>query len=237
MNGILPIDKVSLKAEAAGYLKQLAASMLQIAGAAFGGATSSIMTGLMVLLLLYFVVRYGHSWLRAVPSLLPLEPDVTAAIFRAVHDTIIANVNGLLVVAAAQGFLLGLGFWFLGLPSPVTWGLFGALASMIPVVGIVIVWLPFVIGLALMGRYVHAGVLAAWSVLIVGTIDNVIRPLVVRGRVNQHPMLIVLAIIGGTTAFGALGLVLGPVVVSLVIALAGEIRKRLPHYVEETQTP
>lgn len=223
----LPLDQEKIREEALTHLKDAAGSMMNIAGAAFGGVTATLLTGFGVVILLYFVLLYGRYWLTEGQALLPLEKETTQSILGTVHDTIVANVNGLLAVAAAQGFLLGLGFLILGLASPVTWGLIGSLTSMIPVVGIVLVWAPFAIGLAVMGSYGKAALLLAWSVLIVGSIDNVIRPLVVRGRVNQHPMLIVLSIIGGTTAFGAMGLLIGPVVVSLVIALVTEIRRRL----------
>jgi predicted PurR-regulated permease PerM len=233
----LPVEQEKLREEAITHLKDAAGSMLNMAGAAFGGVTASLVTGFGVMILLYFVLRHGRYWLAESHSLLPLDRATTESILRTVHDTIVANVNGLLAVAAAQGFLLGLGFLILGQPSPVTWGMIGSLASMIPVVGIVLVWAPFVIGLAVMGSYGKAALLLGWSVLVVGSVDNVIRPLVVRGRVNQNPMLIVLSIIGGTAAFGAMGLLIGPVVVSLVIALVTEIRKRLAPHLEASQTP
>jgi predicted PurR-regulated permease PerM len=232
----VPIDQDQIRTEVLTHIKDAAGSMLNMAGAAFGGVTSTLVTAVGVLVLLYFVLRYGQFWLDEATSFLPLEPETTASIFRTVNDTVVANVNGLLAVAAGQGFLLGISFAFLGLSSPVLWGLIGAFASMIPVVGIVLVWLPFVIGLAATGSYGSAAMLLGWSVVVVGSADNIIRPLVVRGRVDQNPMLIVLSIIGGTAAFGAIGLILGPVVVSLVIALATELRRRLSHEVAN-QTP
>jgi predicted PurR-regulated permease PerM len=225
----LPLDQEKIKAEALNHIKDAAGSMLNVAGAAFGGVSSTLVTAVGVVVLLYFVLRYGQFWLDEAKSFVPLEPEITDSIFQTVNDTVVANVNGLLAVAAAQGFLLGIGFAFVGLSSPVLWGLIGSIASMIPVVGIVLVWLPFVIGLAVTGSYGSAAILLGWSVVVVGSADNIIRPLVVGGRVNQNPMLIVLSIIGGTAAFGAIGMILGPVVVSLVIALATELRRRLAH--------
>ena len=223
----LPLDQEKIKSEALEHIKNAAGSMLNMAGAAFGGVTSTLVTAVGVVVLLYFVLRYGQFWLDEAKSFVPLEPETTDSIFQTVNDTVVANVNGLLAVAAAQGFLLGIGFAFVGLNSPVLWGLIGSIASMVPVVGIVLVWLPFVIGLALTGSYGPAAILLGWSVVVVGAADNIIRPLVVGGRVNQNPMLIVLSIIGGTSAFGAIGLILGPVVVSLVIAVATELRRRV----------
>jgi predicted PurR-regulated permease PerM len=99
------------------------------------------------------------------------------------------------------------------------------LASIIPLVGAPLVWAPVVIAFLLMGSYWKALLLGIWGSLVVGSVDNVLRPLLVGGREKQHPMLIALAAIGGTYAFGALGILLGPLVLSLAAALLKEIQQ------------
>jgi predicted PurR-regulated permease PerM len=136
-------------------------------------------------------------------------------------------VNGVLVVAAAQGLLLGFGFWFVGVRSPVLWGTVGGLASIIPIVGSPLVWVPIVIAFFVMGSYWKALILGLWGGVIVGSIDNVLRPLVVGVSDKQHPVVIALAAIGGTFAFGALGIILGPLVISLATALLQEMQRLL----------
>jgi predicted PurR-regulated permease PerM len=137
----------------------------------------------------------------------------------------VANVNGVFAAAIGQGLFLSLGFWFVGLRSPVLWGAVGGLASIIPVVGTPLVWIPVVIAYLLMGSYWKAVVLALWGSLVVGSVDNLLRPLVVGAHEKQHPMLIALAAIGGTYAFGPMGILLGPLVVSLAAALLKEIQE------------
>lgn len=112
-------------------------------------------------------------------------------------------------VAVGQGLLLGLGFWFVGLRSPVRWGAVGGLTSIIPVVGAPLVWAPVVIAFALGGAYGKAVLLGGWGSLVVGSVDNLLRPFVVGARDKHHPMLIALAAIGGTYAFGPLVILLG----------------------------
>jgi predicted PurR-regulated permease PerM len=107
----------------------------------------------------------------------------------------------------------------------VLWGALGGLASIIPVVGAPLVWVPVAIAFLLMESYWKALFLVLWGSVVVGSVDNVLRPLVVGAREKQHPMLIALAAIGGTYAFGPLGILLGPLVVSLVAALLKEIQK------------
>jgi predicted PurR-regulated permease PerM len=138
---------------------------------------------------------------------------------------VVGNVIGVLVVAAAQGLLLSLGFWFVGLRSPLLWGAIGGAASIIPFVGSPLIWVPVVIAFVVMGSYWKALILALWGALAVGSIDNVLRPVVVGARAKQHPILVALAVVGGTYAFGVLGILLGPLVVSLIAALLEEIER------------
>ena len=193
------------------------------AGAAVGDVTSVLITGLLTTIFLYFLLRHGGDWIDRLAALTPLEPRVTSSLLRTVHDSVVANVNGVLAVVCGQGLFLGLGFWIVGVRSPVLWGAIGGLASIIPVVGSPLVWVPVVVAFAFMGAYWKALLLGLWGVLVVGSVNNVLRPFVVGARGKQHPMLIALAAIGGTYAFGVLGILLGPLVVALVAALLKEI--------------
>jgi len=104
------------------------------------------------------------------------------------------------------------------------WGTVGGLASIIPVVGAPLVWVPVAIAFLLLGSYWKALILGLWGALVVGSVDNVLRPVVVGAREKQHPILIALAAIGGTYAFGPLGILLGPLVVSLAAAVLKEMQ-------------
>jgi predicted PurR-regulated permease PerM len=221
----LPLNKDAIRTELLNRMKAATGYLLNNVGAAVGGVTSILITGLLVIIFLYFLLRHGGDWIGRLAVLIPLDPRVTASLFKTVRDSVVANVNGVLAVAAVQGLLLGLGFWFVGVRSPVLWGAFGGLASIIPVVGSPLVWVPVVIAFVFMGSYWKALLLGLWGALVVGSVDNVLRPFVVRARDKQHPMLIALAAIGGTYAFGVLGILLGPLVVSLVAALLKEIQK------------
>ena len=95
-------------------------------------------------------------------ALTPLDLRITASLFQTVHDSVVANVNGVLAVAFGQGLFLGLGFWFVGVRSPVLWGATGGLASIIPVVGSPLVWVPVVIAFIFMGSYWKALLLGIW---------------------------------------------------------------------------
>jgi predicted PurR-regulated permease PerM len=221
----LPVNRDAIRTEFIDRMKAASGYLLNNIGAAVGGATTVFITGVLVTIFLYFLLRYGEDWIGRLAILTPLDSRTTASILRTVNDAVVANVNGVFAAAVGQGLLLSLGFWFVGVRSPVLWGAVGGLASIIPVVGAPLVWVPVAIAFLLMGSYWKALLLGIWGSLVVGSVDNVLRPFVVGARDKQHPMLIALAAVGGTYAFGALGILLGPLVVSLVAALLKEIRE------------
>ena len=220
----LLVNKEAIRTELIDQMKGASGYLLNSVGAAVGGAANILITALMVAVILYFLLRYGKAWIARLALLTPLDPRTTASILRTIHDSVVANVNGVFAAAVGQGLFLSLGFWFVGLRSPALWGAVGGLASIIPVVGAPLVWVPVVIAYFLMGSYWKAVVLALWASLVVGSVDNVLRPFVVGAREKQHPMLIALAAIGGAYAFGPMGILLGPLVVSLAAALLKEIQ-------------
>lgn len=220
----LPINKDAIRTELLDGMRSVTGYLLNNIGTALGGVTTLLITGMLTTLFLYYLLRHGQAWTARFAALLPLDPLITASLFRTVHRSVVANVNGVLAVAAGQGLLLVFGFWFVGLRSPTLWGAIGGLASIVPVVGSPMIWLPVVIGLLLLGSYWKALLLALWGALAVGSIDNMLRPLVVGAGEKQHPVLIALAAIGGTYAFGVLGILLGPLIVSLAAALLLELQ-------------
>jgi predicted PurR-regulated permease PerM len=220
----LPVNREAIRTELIDRIKGASGYLLNNVGAAIGGAATIFLTGLLVTVFLYFLLRYGRDWIAQLALFTPLDPRTTAGLLRAVHDSVVANVNGVFAAAVGQGLFLGLGFWFVGLQSPALWGAVGGLASIIPVVGTPLVWVPVVIAFFLMGSYWKAVLLLLWGSLVVGSVDNVVRPFVVGAREKQHPLLIALAAIGGTYAFGPMGILLGPLLVSLAAALLKEIQ-------------
>jgi len=221
----LPLNKDAIRTELLEGMKTATGYLLSNVGAAVGSVTSVLITCLLTTIFLYFLLRHGEDWIGRLAVLIPLDPRVTSSLFQKVHHSVVANVNGMLAVALGQGLFLSLGFWFVGVRSPALWGAIGGLASIIPVVGSPLIWVPVVVAFFLIGSYWKALLLGLWGALVVGSVDNVLRPFVVRARDKQHPMLIALAAIGGTYAFGVLGILLGPLVVSLAVAVLKEIQE------------
>jgi predicted PurR-regulated permease PerM len=169
--------------------------------------------------LLYFFLRDRDLALRGVRALSPLTEAQTDRMLGRVRDTIFATIYGTLAVSSVQGVLGGLMFWALGLPAPLLWGVVMAVLGIVPVLGAFVVWIPAALFLLLEGRWIAALVLTAWGLLVVGTIDNLLRPVLVGNRLRQHTVLAFLSIVGGLLLFGSSGLILGPVVLTITIGL------------------
>jgi predicted PurR-regulated permease PerM len=233
----IPVDKEAIRTELIDRMKSAGGFLLNNVTAAIGGATNFVITCIMVAVFLFYLLRYGRAWIDQLALLTPLDPHTTAGILRTAHDSVVANVNGVIAAAVGQGVFLGLGFLFVGVRAPALWGAVGGLASIVPVIGAPLVWVPVVAAFLLMGSYWKALLLLLWCALVVGSIDNVLRPLVVGARAEQqHPVLIALAAIGGAYAFGPMGLLLGPLVIALSAALLKEIRKLIPSIAAEVDS-
>ena len=149
-------------------------------------------------------------------------------LFSRVGDIVHATIYGTLAVAAVQGTLGGLMFWWLGLPAPALWGLVMGALAVVPVLGAFVVWIPATLFLALDGSWGKALILASWGGVLVGGIDNVIYPILVGNRLKLHTIPAFMAIVGGLIVFGPSGLILGPVTLTVTVLLLEIWRSRTP---------
>ena len=174
---------------------------------------------LLVLLALFFIYRDGRYVDRAFWSLLTLPPGRRDVLRATVDSVVTAVVLGVLVTASVQAILLGIGFWAADLPSPVLFGALALAAAMVPVVGVLLVWGPAAVYLAVTADVTTTVLFVLWNAVVVGGIDNVLRPMLVSGRTGLPLPLMLLGALGGLAAFGFLGLVLGPLVIALFIGV------------------
>jgi predicted PurR-regulated permease PerM len=206
-------------------IQQAAAQLSQVAGDLF--------TVAMAVLFLYVLLVHGQSWLVQSTALLPLDAAVTNRILATMRDAIVANVNGIVAVSAAEAVLFGIIFWVAGTGSPILWGALAGLASMVPVVGGMVVWLPMAVTLAVHRAWARALLVALGCLAGQTAVAELLRPKVVGSRLRQPPLLIALSVLGATNAFGAMGILVGPVIVSVLAALVREFRVQL---LPETQS-
>jgi predicted PurR-regulated permease PerM len=201
------------------------AAQVQQVGGFLLARTMSLISGLggwllqagAALFTLYYMLRDGDQLVRATRWAVPLDPAQTDRLLSLARDAVRATVLGNLVVAIVQGAIGGVAFWIVGVPGALFWGLVMGVLSLLPVVGPSFVWVPAVVLLLLNGKIPHALALAAIGALVVSTIDNVLRSLLIGGRVQLHPLAVFFSLLGGIFVFGAVGVLLGPVL--FVIAL------------------
>lgn len=166
----------------------------------------------------YFLVD-GRRLLREAIRLVPLDERYERELFKGFVDATHGIVYGNVVTALLQGVTGGLGFLIFGVGKPLLWGTAMAVASFVPVVGTALVWVPMSVWLVATSHPVRGLSLAAYGVLVIGSVDNVARPFLVRGRLRMHPLLAFLSVFGGLSVFGLPGLFLGPLVVAFFLAV------------------
>ncbi len=198
-----------------------------------GGLFTFLVNIAIALFTLFFMFREGQTVRRRLAAILPLTREQVERLFSGIENTIIGTVYGGLVVAAVQGALIGLALWVFGIPSALLWAVAAAFFALIPLVGTAAVWVPSAIYLLATGHYIQAIMLAAWGAAVVGSVDNILRPLLMAGRVQMHTLLIFFAVFGGVTVFGFLGLFIGPVILAVTMTLLAMLRDEARTWLED----
>jgi predicted PurR-regulated permease PerM len=187
-------------------------------GSFFLGALDSLFSFAIMLFLLFFFLQDGDVMMARARNLIPMDESLKDRLFSQLSGVTRAIVIGTSMTALLQGILIGAGFVIADLPSPVVFGVLAALLSMLPIGGSAFVWVPAVIWLFIDGRWGFAIFMLAWGLMLAG-IDNVFRPLLISGRAKISALAVFVGVLGGIPAFGAIGIIAGPVVLSLVLAL------------------
>jgi predicted PurR-regulated permease PerM len=189
------------------------------------------------LLLLFFLLRDGHKLKEPVIELMPVPDEKARSILKVVYDTVHATFFSTVVVALIQGTLLGIAFWILGLPAPLLWGVAGAILSMIPFMGTPILWVPACILLASRGQWIEAVVLALFGAFVIGLVDNVLKPVIIGARVKLHTIAVFFAIVGGIVTLGPVGVLVGPVLLSVALGVIEILREMATQQQPDTAPP
>jgi predicted PurR-regulated permease PerM len=197
-----------------GVLKSAAAAGGSLALGLFG----TVVGFFMMLFLLFFLLRDGRAILDHLTRLIPLETARRERLLDYLAQVTRAVVFGSTATALIQGIFVAVGFALVGLPSPVVFGVVATIAALLPA-GAAIVLVPAVLYLAVGGHWLAAIFLAFWTGLL-AVVENVARPLLTAHRAHVSTLAVFVGAVGGVSAFGVLGLVLGPVLLSFVVALA-----------------
>ena len=171
--------------------------------------------------LVFFLLRDGSTLAARINSAIPLDEDSKLELRRKFNTVIRATVKGNLVVAVVQGALGGLAFWFLGVDGALLWSVIMAFLSLLPAVGAALVWLPVALYFLVNGEVWQGVGLIAYGVLVIGMVDNVLRPILVGKDTKMPDYVVLISTLGGMTVFGLNGFVIGPVIAAMFIAVWG----------------
>jgi predicted PurR-regulated permease PerM len=213
------MSQEQLEQAALGRLQTVSAALLNWAKSLVVNIGSTIVNTVIMLLTLFFLLRDGERIRDRIGSLLPLEPHRYQQLIGTISASIAANIYGVLAVSLAQGTLGAIGYAIAGLPSVVLWSVATSLFSMIPLAGAASVWVVACIYLLAIGNWGKAIFMLAWGAGVISMADNIVRPVVLSGRVKLHTLLIFFSLLGGVRAFGIIGLFVGPIIVSVAMAL------------------
>jgi predicted PurR-regulated permease PerM len=212
-----PVEEI--KTRIAGELSGLAAGAATAAGSLLRNVLVFLFNLLLTLFILFFLLRDASAFSSALLRLLPFEDEQRRRLMVLSRDLVSASVTASLAVALVQGFTGGVMFAALGIRAPLLWGVVMTFASLIPVVGTGLVWVPAAAWLLLSGETARGLILVAVAVVFLGNVDNVLRPMFLRGRSRLPTVVVFLSLMGGVSAFGFIGIVLGPLVTAIAMAL------------------
>jgi predicted PurR-regulated permease PerM len=219
INSVVDLGQVDLLGNLAGFLQQASMFLLSHSTAILTGVFNLVFNFLIMIVTMFFLFRDGHLLKEELSSLSPVSRRYTALLSSTFREVAHATVIGNLLTAAAQGTAAGIIFWILGVPNSLFWGTISAFFSLLPVVGATIIWIPWALYFLFTGSIVTGILMIALQSLIVGSLDNVLRPILIEGRVRMHTLIVFFSIMGGIAYFGVLGMVFGPIIVALGLTL------------------
>lgn len=215
---LLP-ETEALLAQARSALTSTGPMLMGVVSAATRGALNFFLQLFVLLYALFFFLVDGRTTLRKILYYMPLDPDEEAQLLERFVSVTRATLKGSLLIGVIQGGLAGLAFWVAGVPGSAFWGTVMIVLSIIPAVGSALVWIPAVIFLFLNGQVPQAVGLLAWCAVVVGAVDNFLRPLLIGRDARMSDLLILLSTLGGIALFGAVGFIVGPVVAALFVTI------------------
>jgi predicted PurR-regulated permease PerM len=214
---VLPSEEAVVQ-DFAKQLQEFTSDAGRQAGRLVGRTVAFVFSLTITLCILFFMLRDGPQMASGMRRLLPFGPERNARLLVLIHDIVATSVTSTLLICLLQGMVGGVTLALLGVPGALLWAGFMTILAVLPVGGAALVWAPMALWLALSGSFTKGLVLALVGVLIIGSIDNVVRPLMLAGRSRMSTLVLIISLLGGASAFGFIGVVLGPVVGAVLTA-------------------
>jgi len=210
---------LQLGARIGAQAQQIGIAVLGAATSFAAGVFNFLMDYFTMIVVLFFLLRDSDYFASSIRRFSPLSDEQEEMLVGRFRSVARATVLGNLATSLSQGALSGLIFALLGLANPILWGALTALFSLVPVVGTALIWVPWTIYLLSTGSLVKAVIFAILQIVMVGSIDNILRPMFIKGGVKMHTLVVFFSILGGISYFGLLGMFFGPLVFAIAITL------------------
>jgi predicted PurR-regulated permease PerM len=200
-------------------IRGMGKTVAQSLSAGIGNLAVMFIDFILMFFALFFFLKDGKIILSRIRDYLPFSEDDKSRLMSKVRDMVISTVYGGLVIALLQGMLGGIGFYFLGIKSPVLWGCAMTIMSFLPLLGTFSIWGPAVGYLFFEGDYIKALILLLYGVLVITMVDNILRPIIISGRTKMPALAVFFSVLGGIKVFGPIGFIMGPLVLALFVSV------------------
>ncbi len=221
INEYLPFDTIEPQKVAqrvAEFVSQFGSQLVAFSAKVLGDATNFLMDFFLMLFVLFFLLRDHDKIIKAIRHILPLSRSQEDRLLEEIEKVSKSAVLGSFLTAIAQGLAGGIGMWLAGFPG-LFWGTMMGFASFIPLVGTALIWIPAALYLFITGDTSWAIFLTIWSVVVVGSIDNILRPFLMQGSAGMNTLMIFFSLLGGIQLFGLIGLIYGPLIFAVTMVL------------------
>jgi predicted PurR-regulated permease PerM len=216
IQNVFPGGSINLKDS----ITSVASNFTSSIGSAFTATLTTIFSLFLVLLSMFYFLKDGINWKQILIHFSPLSDESGNKILTKLNGAVNGIVKGYLLIGVVQGILMGVGLAIFGVPNAVLWGLFTAIASLVPTIGTAFVAIPALLFLLIMGKTGAAIGFGIWAVALVGTIDNLLNPYLVGRKIDIHPLLVLFSVLGGIVLMGPIGILIGPLAISFMYALS-----------------
>ncbi|MBA5762209.1 AI-2E family transporter [Vibrio sp. 404] len=221
VNTYLPFEEIKpqeIAQRVAQFATTFGTNIVGFSAKILGDATNFLMSFFLMLFVLFFLLRDHDKIISAMRHILPLSRSQEDKLLNEVEKVAKSAVMGSFLTAIAQGLAGGFGMWLAGFPG-LFWGTMMGFASFIPVVGTALIWIPATLYLFITGDTSWAIFLLVWSIAVVGSIDNLLRPLLMQGSGGMNTLMIFFSLLGGLHLFGLIGLIYGPIIFAVTMVL------------------
>ena len=210
-------EKTGYELMSRGNMNALVGMLPKIGQALMGSISSFFINVLVLLLILYFMLTGGRKMEAYVREILPFNRRNKRDVLKEFHMVVRSNAIGVPVLAILQGVAAMLGYYIFGVPEVLLWGVISCFATILPVVGVAIIWIPLVIYLGVTGHWGMGIGLAVYSLVVVANIDNLIRSILQKRMADTHPLITIFGVIIGLSLFGFMGVIFGPLVLGIFV--------------------